>query len=48
MKQNEANESPLKIMKTASYLTLKVLFFLKVLNFLSWFFGRIQKRQENL
>ena len=33
MKQNEANESPLKIMKTTSILTLKVLFLPKYLIF---------------
>ena len=36
----KATESPLKIMKNA-YFTLKALFLLKILKFLSWFFGQV-------
>ena len=37
------NESPLKMMKNAFYLTLKALFFLQILKFLSWLFGDVEE-----
>ena len=36
-------ESPLKIMKNAFYFPLKALFVLKILGFLSSFFGHVEK-----
>ena len=37
------NESPLKMMKKASYFILKALFVLKIFKFLSLVFGHIEK-----
>ena len=36
-----ANESPLKMMKSAFYFTLKALFVLKIFMFLSWLLGHV-------
>ena len=36
-------ESPLKIIKNAFYIILKVLFVLKIFKFLSWHFGDVEK-----
>ena len=36
-------KSPLKMMKNAFYFILKALFVLMIFNFLSWFFGHVQK-----
>ena len=38
------SESPLKIMKTPFYFTLKALFVLKIFKFLSWRFGDAEKQ----
>ena len=37
------NDSPSKMMKNAFYLILKALFVLKILKFLSWFLGHVEK-----
>ena len=37
-------QSPLKLMKSAFYLTLKALFILKIFKFLFWLFGHVEKR----
>ena len=37
-------ENPLKMMKNAFYFTLKALFILEISKFLSWLFGRVEKR----
>ena len=39
-------KSPIKLIKNAFYITLKALFVLKVLKFLSWLFGHVGKRLE--
>ena len=39
LRQFLAIESPLKMMKSTFYFTLKVLFVLKIFKFLSWLFG---------
>ena len=36
-------ESPLKMMKNAFYFILKSIFILKILKFLSWLFGNVDK-----
>ena len=40
---NWFNKSPLKMMKNAFCFFLKALFFLKMLGFLSWLFGWVEK-----
>ena len=37
------NESPLKLMKNVFYLTLKVIFVLKIYKFLSWLLGHVEE-----
>ena len=37
------NESPLKMVKNASYFILKALFVLNIFKFLSWLFGHVEK-----
>ena len=44
LRQFLATESPLKMMKSALYFTLKALFVLKIFKFLSWLFGHLAKR----
>ena len=46
LKQYLANESPLKMMKNAFYLTLTALFILNIFKFLSWLFGHVEKRLD--
>ena len=41
LRQFLANESPLKMMKSAFYFTLKALFVLKIFMFLSWLLGHV-------
>ena len=36
-------ESPLKMMKNAFYSILKAVFVLKIIKFLSWLFGHVEK-----
>ena len=40
---SSSNENPSKMMKNAFYVISKALFVLKIINFLSWFFGDIEK-----
>ena len=40
------NENPLKIIKNAFDFTLKALSVLKLFKFLSWLFGRLEKRLD--
>ena len=44
LRQFLVTESPLKLMKTPFYFTLKALFVLKIFRFLCWFFGHVEKR----
>ena len=37
------NDSPLKMMKNAFYFILKAIFVLKIVKFLSWLFGHLEK-----
>ena len=46
LRQYLANESPLKMMKTAFYFTLKALFIFKIFKFLSLLFGNGEKRLD--
>ena len=46
LRQFLATESPLKVMKNAFYFTLKALFVLKIIKFLSWFFGHADKQLD--
>ena len=39
-----ATASPLKMMKNVIYLTLKIIFVLKIFKFLSWIFCRVEER----
>ena len=41
-----ATESPLEMMKNAFCFILQALFFLKIIKFLFWFFGHVQKRLD--
>ena len=41
-----ATERPLKMMKNAFYFTSKAFFILKILKFLSWFFGYVSERLD--
>ena len=43
LRQILATESPLKVMKNPFYFILKALFVLKIIKFLSWFFGHVEK-----
>ena len=38
-----ANESPLKVMKIVFYFIIKALYVLKIVRFLSWIFGQVEK-----
>ena len=40
------SESSLKMIKNVFYFILKALFVLKIFKFLSWFFGRVEKRLD--
>ena len=42
LRQFLATASPLKMMKTAFYFTLKALLVLKIFKFLSWIFGHVK------
>ena len=42
------NDSPLKIMKNAFYVIVKVLFVLKIFKFLSWLFGHLDNHFHNI
>ena len=46
LRQFLATESPLKMMKTAFYFTLKALFLFKIFKLLSWLFGHVEKRLD--
>ena len=46
LRQFLAIKNPLKMMKNAFYFTSKTLFIVKVLNFLSWFFGHVAKQLD--
>ena len=46
LRQFLITESPLKMMKNASYFTSKALFVLKIFKFLSWLFGQVAKRLD--
>ena len=46
LRQFLATESPLKLMKNAFYFTLKALFVLKIVKFLSWLFGHVDKQLD--
>ena len=39
-------ESPLKMMKNASYFTLKALFVFKIFKYLSWLFDHVEKTAQ--
>ena len=41
-----AAESPLKMMKNASYFTLKAFFLLKIFKLLCWLFGQVKKQLD--
>ena len=43
LRQNLATESPLKMMKNASYFTLRAPFVLQILKFLFQLFGHVEK-----
>ena len=43
LRQFLISESPLKMMKNAFSFILKVLFVLKIINFLLWLFGHVEK-----
>ena len=43
LRQFLITESPLKVTKNAFYFTLKAIFVLKILKFLSWLFGHVEK-----
>ena len=42
LRQFLATESPIQMMKNAFYFALKVLFVLKIFQFLSWLFGHVE------
>ena len=46
MRQYLESESPLKMMKNAFYFTLKARFVLKIIKFLSWLFGHVEKQLD--
>ena len=46
LRQFLATESPLKMMKNAFHFTLKALFVLKIIKFLSLLFGHVEKRLD--
>ena len=48
LRQYLATESSLKTTKKAFYFTSKALFVLKIINLLSWLFGHVAKRLDNL
>ena len=47
LRQFLTSESPLKMMKDIFYLILKALFVLKIIKFLFWLFGHVEKEIRN-